>query len=143
MDLKEAVAQIAEFNKPISLEVNPGEALAMIGQLQLALRCPGNNGPSAQFVQELIRVLAQAIADLTSIDQVYDLVAMGDHPEFDLTDAEADAVFSGNLNLQLSLRKNYDKEALHQALALLAQQSSDPDTTLNDWRNIVVLAENL
>ena len=53
---------LARNSSSLQLELTAIEAIALIGQLQLALRHPANRGPAA----ELIRTLAKALEEFLS-----------------------------------------------------------------------------
>lgn len=48
--------------KPVALTLHPDSALAVLGNLQLALRHPANTGPSALMVQAVCNDLVDRIA---------------------------------------------------------------------------------
>lgn len=93
MSPKDIIKRLAESQEAIEFATTPGRALILIGQLQLALRHPENRGPSTEIVREVIAHMAQAIATATDTPEVLQVVAMGSHPEFDMTDEEADQYF--------------------------------------------------
>lgn len=93
MSPEDIVNRLAESQEKIEFAITPGRAFALIGQLQLALRHPENRGPSTEIVRQMIANMAQAIATVTDTPEVIEIVAMGSHPEFDMSDAEADQYF--------------------------------------------------
>lgn len=48
---------------PVTLEIDVGAAVGLIGQLQLALRHPANTGPTAKEAERFVRKLIDVIAD--------------------------------------------------------------------------------
>lgn len=66
---------------PIPLTLWPGQAFMLLAQLQLVLRHPNNNGPSAEFVERLARKIQGHLSvnpTLTALCQ------KGWDPEFDV-----------------------------------------------------------
>jgi hypothetical protein len=65
----------------VRLEIAPNMALLLIGQLQLSLRHPANNGAAAEEVIRVIEQLAGAIGPPGSAVRV--LIDLGWNPEYD------------------------------------------------------------
>lgn len=89
MTPEDIINRVAHSQELIEFATTPGRAFILISNLQLALRHPENHGPQTEFVREMIANMAQAIADKTNTPEVLKVVAMGSHPEFDLTHEEA------------------------------------------------------
>lgn len=68
-------------HRPVHLELDPLVLLALIGNLQLALRHPGNRGDSAQLVRNLVD---QAIDTLEVSADAKELLRRGDNPAYDV-----------------------------------------------------------
>lgn len=47
--------------QPVQLELSPLQAFTLIGHLQLALRHPGNVGPSADMAEAIARMMQDAL----------------------------------------------------------------------------------
>ena len=47
------VALLGAMSQPLQLELTPMQAAALLGNLQLALRHPGNTGPSAEVTRDI------------------------------------------------------------------------------------------
>lgn len=65
----------------------------LVAQLQLALKHPENQGEPARFAREFIQHMGAAMAETTQIEEVLQVIAAGNHPEWDMTDKEADKYF--------------------------------------------------
>ena len=91
MTPEEIIHKIGQDNRLIEFATTPARAFMIVSHLQLALRHPDNIGESAELMQEVIRHLADAIAEVTDTPEVLTLIAMGDHQEFDMTNEEFDA----------------------------------------------------
>ena len=147
MTPEEIIDRVARSKELIEFAITPARAFMLISHLQLALRHPENKGPSNEFVRDMIANLATAIATVTDTLEVITLVAQGYHPEFDLTDEEADEYFGQrprperSLNLSLDLAENCDLEAIGQALAMLMQQTPDPQGTFAQWQDALAKAK--
>lgn len=147
MTPQEIIDRVARSQELIEFATSPGRAFILIAQLQLALRHPENRGPSAEFARQIITNLAMAIAQQTETPEFAGMVAQGYHPEFDLTDAEADEYFGErprprrSLNLSLDLAEDCDLEAVGQALAMLMQQTPDPQATFDQWQEALARAK--
>lgn len=147
MTPQDIIDKVALSQQPIEFYTTPARAFMLLSNLQLALRHPENKGPSTEFVRDMIANLATAIATVTETPEVIVLVAQGYHPEFDLTDQEADEYFGQrprpdrSLNLSLDLAENCDLEAIGQALATLMQQTPDPQGTFEQWQDALAKAK--
>lgn len=60
------------FLPPIQLEMDAAHAWILIGQLQLALRHPGNRGPSAKLARAIVEGLAEIVAPSGALREVYE-----------------------------------------------------------------------
>lgn len=63
--LKE-LEQLTDGGVVFSLHMNPSDALAVIGMLQLALRHPKSTGPSAEAAFEIVNILAHQVERLNT-----------------------------------------------------------------------------
>lgn len=72
------LAQLLAHAKPFAVELTPAYAFNLIGQLQLALRHPQNNGLPAEMARETIDTLRRALPLETQL-----VIEMGFRPEFD------------------------------------------------------------
>ncbi|MBE9157868.1 hypothetical protein IQ265_13690 [Nodosilinea sp. LEGE 06152] len=147
MTPQEIIDRVARSQEVIEFATSPGRAFILIAHLQLALRHPDNHGQSAEFVRQIITNLAMAIAQKTETPELAGMVAQGYHPEFDLTEAEADEYFGErprperSLNLSLDLAEDADNEAIGKALAMLMQQTPDPEATFENWQAALAKAK--
>lgn len=76
-----AAAESAGANDEIMLAMTPHAALCVIGQLQLALRHPANNGVVADYVAIVIRSLIQQLND-AGFTATAELAALGNNDDF-------------------------------------------------------------
>lgn len=65
----------------VTLKLTALEAWIVMAQLQLALRCPGNDGSSAYVTQRIARTLQDAVA---STPLLRSLAEMGWDPQYDV-----------------------------------------------------------
>ena len=82
---KEAVLRRAQEklnqNRPVIIETDLTTSLALIGNIQLALRHPANNGPSSKLAEGLVVGLIETIDP--DHGDVYELLMMGFDERFD------------------------------------------------------------
>ena len=105
MTVPDVDALAAEMGQhlPFSIELDPAEALGLIGQVHLAMRHPSNVGPTVDAVRAVVDRIVEAYAAGGPADQFRALVRLGELPEHDLDreltlvpDVVVDA-FSGQL----------------------------------------------
>lgn len=69
------------FKKRLTIELTILQAISIIGNLQLALRHPANNGPSADIAKKFIERLREIISkDSAELDLI---IQAGYNPDFD------------------------------------------------------------
>ncbi|WP_035992546.1 hypothetical protein [Leptolyngbya sp. KIOST-1] len=147
MTPKEIIDRLVHSEQPIEFYTTPARAFMLIANLQLALRHPENKGLSTELVRDMIANLSTAIATVTEMPEVIVLVAQGYQPEFDLTNEQADEYFGQrsrperSLNISLDLAENCDLEAIGQALAMLMQQTPDPQAAFQQWQDALAKAK--
>jgi len=70
----------------VEFRMQPEEIMQVCGQLQLALRHPGNNGGAAQFARSFVDVCTQWFRDRGHVACVT-VLERGDDPTFDMSTA--------------------------------------------------------
>lgn len=80
--LTRALEEFADVPKPVVVELDRGTFVCLIGNLQLALRHPNNNGPSTYIVRRFIDDFIEAIAQSHPV--AADALRRGDRPECDV-----------------------------------------------------------
>jgi hypothetical protein len=71
------------FELPVHLDLTA--ALCLVGNLQLALRHPGNTGPSAQVARMIIDGVIARMKEAGYLAHA-EVMRLGDDPSFDLPD---------------------------------------------------------
>lgn len=81
LDLATQEMQQLDRRPGVILEMNAAEALLLIGQLQLALRHPLNQGPGAAFVRDITRRIETHLGTTPGMRW---LIARGWDPSYDV-----------------------------------------------------------
>jgi hypothetical protein len=81
--VREAAAELEQYDAPIEVVLRPLSALQLSGLLQLALRHPGAKGESRRtaliFIEHVRRYFAEAPAPA-----IVEMIRRGDDPDYDV-----------------------------------------------------------
>jgi len=83
-DLKQYAAELKRAEDEgftFRLDMNATETVAFIGNLQLALRCPGNDGPTSKLCRKTVDAMIQTISIRYPI--LAAVIRAGDNPAHD------------------------------------------------------------
>lgn len=90
MDIQTALNKLTESTELIQFATTPARAFVLLGNIQLALRHPGNNGESAGIAREIGLNLQKAIC--AYVPEVEPLIEMGWDSSYDVTSEEYEAL---------------------------------------------------
>ena len=85
------VAQELKGHEGFNLELDASDVFTIVSQLQLALRHPGNTGPSVEVVLSFIHAVIET--GFAHCPEVQNLLHMGLESLFDLTHGELDDLY--------------------------------------------------
>lgn len=81
-ETRDCLDKLNLITDPVVLEMSFVDAFVLICQLQLALRCPGNNSESARLTKEMCQKLQTGLA--SRVPEAFAVLERGWHSEFDI-----------------------------------------------------------